>query len=283
MHPQTGSRRIGLRITIAAVATLLLTGCGVISGLPSTAEFTAVPYPDGCADYGMSTRRCDAVVAEALEQAGLDRSAVATIELTSEPPCSDVPNSVCTYTTGFAANVRLHLAGGGTRDQQIRCSIGGEYSILCTDTPAIRTADATDGYRDVPCDDSNGAGCATPLPTIEPQAAADARPLEIPSRDIPIDHVGHYVVEMGHAVLPNGILTTGVFTLADPTTQTIAVDPDTAVRLRVVLTDPDAPSFDNYYAHGWHPGTEEMAVTLEFDVTRFDPGAVLAIRDLAVR
>ncbi len=276
------ARRVAVVALLIAIASLAA-GCLGLSGR-GVAPVTVVRYPEGCADYGMSARRCDAIVAEALQEAALDRSDVASIELTSELPCSPDPNILCTYTTGFAANVRFHLVGGDTRDQQIRCSIGGEYTILCTETPSIRTGSATmGGYRDVPCADESAGGCATPLPSIEPKAAADARPLVIPSRDIPIDHVGHYRVEMGHAVLPNGILTTGEFALADPTTQTIEIDPEAGVQLEIVSTDPDAPPFDNYYLRGWHAGTEEVVVALEFDVTRFDPGALLAIRDLEVR
>jgi hypothetical protein len=257
--------------------------CSILAPNPRPA-LTTVAFPGGCAAYGMSQRRCDAVVEEAKQEAQISNDQVESIELTSEPPCDPDPQILCEYTTGFAANVRFHLVGGGSTDQQIRCSVGSEYLLVCTETPTIRTGGtAMGGYRDVPCADENGGGCATPLPTFEPKAAAAARPLDIPALDIPIDHEGHYRVEIGHAVLPNGVITNAAFTLADPKTQTVEIDPETGVQLTIVSTDPNGRPFDNYYQHGWHTGTEEAVVALEFDVTRFDPGAVLAIRSLVVR
>jgi hypothetical protein len=40
---------------------------------------------------------------------------------------------------------------------------------------------------------------------------------------------------------------------------------------------------DNAYTHGWHMGTERVAVALEFSVERFEPGAELVIADATVR
>lgn len=276
-----------MRTRLATLVVLVILGASGCSRLAavSARPITAVPYPAGCADYGMSPRRCDAIVAEAKREAWIDDAQVATIELTSEPTCqAPNPGDLCLYSTAFAANVRFHLVGGTTTDQQIRCSVGGEYTLLCTETPTIRIGGPTmGGYRDVPCADENAGGCATPLPTFEPAAAAAASPLSVPTMDIPIDHLGHYQIEVGRAVLPNGVVTEGQFALANPKTTSIEIDPDSGVVLTLTSLASGGRPFDNYYMHGWHTGTEEVVAALDFDVTRFDPGAVLQVRDLVIR
>lgn len=47
--------------------------------------------------------------------------------------------------------------------------------------------------------------------------------------------------------------------------------------------EPDGRPFDNYSMHGWREGVERIEAVLVFEVRRFDPGAVLVIRDIVVR
>jgi hypothetical protein len=211
---------------------------------------------------------------------------VASIDLLGDPGCgTDDPDVLCTRTTSFVVRVRVNRVNGGSKEQSVFCGVGGQYTILCTETPEIRIGGPTldgGGYRDVPCSGENGERCATPLPSPEPKAVAAARPLDVDALDIPIDHVGHYAVEVGRAVLPNGVVSRSRFTLADPTPESFSVVPESGVQLDVRSLDDGAPPFDNYYLRGWHPGTEQVVVTLTFDVTAFSPGAVLQVRSLIV-
>ena len=55
------------------------------------------------------------------------------------------------------------------------------------------------------------------------------------------------------------------------------------IRLDVRSTDPSRPTFHNGYVHGWHPGVETVKAYLVLDITKFDPGTELKIRDVLVR
>lgn len=52
---------------------------------------------------------------------------------------------------------------------------------------------------------------------------------------------------------------------------------------RVALLEPGGRPFNNIYEHGWREGTEHVAVFVVFHVDRFDPDAVLSIKDVVVR
>jgi hypothetical protein len=237
----------------------------------------SVAYPDGCADYGFSARRCDAIVAWAEAQLPAGHPGVRSIELGPDPE----PEAV-RLGGSFTALVRFRMEDGAALDFPLYCGIGGQWSLLCTDTPEIRMSSPTlGGYTDVPCAGEAPNGCATPLPTLQPAAVAASRPLEIAARDIPIDHIGRYEIPVGRAVLPNGVLTEASFGLRDLKTQALAVRD--AVWLDVRPIDPDAPPFDNYYMRGWHKGTETVEVVVVFDVVSFEPGATLELRDIVVR
>ena len=138
------------------------------------------------------------------------------------------------------------------------------------------------GYYDVPCGavpgGEPGSSCATPLPTVNPKATAV--PLRIAAHDIPLA-TGHQELLVGHATLPNGVLSDASFSLADPTTQAFTVNGE--VQLVIRSTDPSRQPFDNAYVHGWHPGSEVVNVYLVLDVLTVQPGATLQIRDLVVR
>ncbi len=181
------------------------------------------------------------------------------------------------------------LSDGGTRDQEVRClGVGSQDSLACTDHPQIQLSAPyapNGGYHDVPCGDTPGgepgSACATPLPSIDPAAAAAAVPLEIASHDYPITATGHLEIDVGRAILPNGILSDARFSLADPSTRAFAVA--SGVHLQVRSLDPSRPPFFNVYEHGWYPGTEAVEVFLVLDVTSVTPGAMLEVRDLVVR
>ena len=53
--------------------------------------------------------------------------------------------------------------------------------------------------------------------------------------------------------------------------------------LEIRSLEPDGRPFDNYYTHGWREGVERIEAVLVFEVRRFEPRAVLTIRDVVVR
>jgi hypothetical protein len=267
------------------VASLTLAGCAVFNaGTVPTGEVSR-PYPEGCAHFDLSARRCKAILDWAVAQSHA-ASAVTSVEMLGDPGCGAGidPNVLCKRSTSFVARMRLHFDNGGSVDESVFCGVGGQYSLLCTETPEIQIGGVTmlgSGYRDVPCDNDTGKGCGLPLPSADAAALAAARPLRVPTLDIPIDHVGHYAVEVGHAIVPNGVISTTTAVLVNPMTQTVSVT-EAGINVDVRPVDPGAPLFDNYYTRGWHPGPEEVVLTLRFDVREFTPGAVLQLRDLVV-
>lgn len=146
----------------------------------------------------------------------------------------------------------------------------GDWDVACTASP-----------------DGNPAGCSTPLPSLEPAAVAAAKPLDIPALDVPVTKTGPMRVDLGEATLANGVLHEASFHLDGiplgvqelPSGITVGG----RVRLTVTSTDPSRPQFGNGYARGWHPGVEAVRVQLLLDVTSFEPGFVLKIRDVVVR
>jgi hypothetical protein len=156
----------------------------------------------------------------------------------------------------------------------------GDTSLLCTDTPWIRVNSPMSGYHDVPCGaEPAPGGCASPVPTIAPSAAGKAVALRVPAVTITIDHAGTYAVDLGDAVLPNGILTRASAMLADNRRADVLIPK--GIRLEVV--GEDGKLLLNAYDHGWRPGTERVHVRLRFAVESFDPGATLEITDVLVR
>jgi hypothetical protein len=269
------------------VASVAFGACNVLSPGNATTAEVAVPYPDGCAAFQLSAKRCEAIVEWAIGETAIEHSTavaqhVASVQLLGYG-CQRVATDVwsCSSPTDFVVRVRLQFDGGEIAELVVSCGVGGEFSSLCTEQPQIRFSGETlDGYRDARCGDENGGGCATPLPALDRSAVANARPLRVATFDIPIDHAGHYDVEVGRARLPNGVLSHSAGGLGDPTTQAVRTT-EAGVEFDIRSADSNAP-FRNYYDQGWHPGTEEVVVSVRFDVVSFDPGAVLQIRDVVV-
>ena len=124
--------------------------------------------------------------------------------------------------------------------------------------------------------------CATPVPTVEPKAAAAATTLKVDRLDIPIDHTGDYEVKLGEARLPNGLLSQADVALVDdwpPGVTILSGD----VSLRIRSLEADGLPFTNIFEHGWRPGTEHVEAILAFHVDAFEPGADLSVKDVIVR
>ena len=241
----------------------------------------------GCSVLGPKAgpRACAQVYAAVRCQVMLDTAAVKLAVARSDIVSMDVlPDE--TKGARLAAPeiiVRVALADGSAKDVPMGC-FGVSLAPACTDDPHL-TARSTihgGGYYDVPCDGAPPAGCATPVPSADPSAVASAEPLRIDRLDIPIDHVGDYEVTLGEATLPNGLLTDADFAFVDrwPTGVTIL---EGEGRLQVRALDAGSPPFSSIYEQGWRPGVERVEAFLSFHVDRFDPGAVLSIRDVVVR
>jgi hypothetical protein len=119
-------------------------------------------------------------------------------------------------------------------------------------------------------------------PTIAPDARADAMPLHISRLDIPIDHAGQYEVSVGEARLPNGILTAADFALVESWPTGVSII-EGGVGLDIRSLDQGGTPIRNIYEHGWHPGSERVEAVLVFNVTHFDPGATLGVKDIVVQ
>jgi hypothetical protein len=265
-----------MRAAALVLIAMTLSACSVAGARP-TGE-AAVPYPQGCAAFDLSPRRCEAVLRWVLQQAHAEATSIASVELLGDPGCgadNSDPRILCKRTTSFVVRMRVHFVDGGVVEESKFCSIEANYSYLCTENPEIRLGGPTfggGGYWDTTGD--------TP-PPLDPAAVAAAKPLHVDKLDIPIDHVGHYEIPAGRATLAMGILRGSSFTVADlhPTNFVTTED---GVTLQLVSTTPGAKPFFNLYDHGWHAGTEDVDVRLVFDIVRFDPGATLGVRALVV-
>jgi hypothetical protein len=222
----------------------------------------------------------------AAAQLKVRREDIAAIDVLPEPTPEveviDGQTIVKIRSGGPPVDVLVTLADGSTRIASMDCGVASFPS--CADDPHLSAGSVTGdngGYRDLPCAGDPPDGCATPVPTIDP-AAASAKPLTIPRRDIPLDHVGDYQVRLGEATLPNGILTEASFGFADDWPPGVTIS-DGIVRLEVRSLEPDGKPFTNIHDHGWRAGTERVEAVLVFTVEHVDPDAVLGIRNVVVR
>lgn len=266
-------------------ALVLLGVAASLSACGAAARLAPAPTSQPC-DRLFSAVRCDLIVDVIAEQAGVDRDEIVAIQIVPEP----------TPEIQLDGTVILEARSGGPRlivDAQFRdgtvhrATMCGGISAgsvpVCMEEPRLQPMSVTiSGYRDVPCFDDEGQHCATPHPPVDPAAAAEASLIRIDDLEIPIDHEGAYEVHVADGSLPNGILTEASFgfVVAWPADVTV---PDGRVLLDVRSLEPDGRPFDNYYLHGWRDGVERIEAVLVFDVSRFAPGAVLAIRDVVVR
>jgi hypothetical protein len=282
-------RRGILGARVALVAAGLVAGCVVAGPNDPGPPQMIRSYPGGCADFTFAPARCDAIVAIARNRLGIADPAAA-VELLSEGPLVCPTDEVtgqqllCKRSGYIGVIVRITPPDAPSQTTDFYCGVGSIYSVGCTDTPTVLLRTPMEGYRDIACseDASGQRSCATPLPAVEASATEAARPLTLARLDIPIDHLGPYEVKAGTAGLPNGILGTATFQLADPFPASVLIDEE-GVFMAIRPTDPSHPPFDNYYQHGWYPGVEDADVFLVFDVVWHDTSAVLPIRDLVVR
>jgi hypothetical protein len=284
---------------VLSVAVVAVAGCQLLSGvMPGGDPNVPHPFPAGCAVFDLSPRRCTLIVEELARRDGFAASDAASIDLLGDPGCPDTPNESCVRLSAFIVRVRFHLADGTVREESQICGgVGGQYSILCTETPEIELVlPVQNGYRDVPCNGEPARTaspaeqmanqtipptCPTPFPDPDPATAAAEQPLLVPSIDIPIDHVGEYHVALGRGTLANGILEETSMDAADPHPSSFFLRG--WIWLELTSLKPGGLPFDNYFLHGRVEGTEPFSAQLTFEVMAFDPGAVLRIRDVVIR
>jgi hypothetical protein len=245
----------------------LVTGCELLARRDG-------PYPDACAGLGFTEVRCRAIVSRAAELAGTSMDQVQSARFVAKEPEPGVMLG-----GGRIAVVALTLAGGEERVQEIRCvGISGDADRVCREDPQIGVSGGVD--HDVPCTGEAPVGCATPPPTPRPASVAAARPLDIDALDIPLDHVGKYVVLVGDAGLPDGYLSERRAALADARPTAFWIND--GIRLEVRPTQPGRPPVGSIYREAYD-GVEPVRVFLEFEVVETSPGAVLEVRDILVR
>jgi hypothetical protein len=277
----------GAASTVNLVVAPLLGGDWRIWLDTTSATYGAWPYPEGCTAFGLSPRRCEAVVDAAASNVGFDRSTATATSLMAEPGCGfDDPSSdlinICTRSMSFVAGVRFE----GDADINVRsdvfCGVGPP-TLACSESPGLQASDLHNaGFWDLPCAGEAPAGCATPLLLPTGAAAAAGRELRIDALDVPVGPVGHREVEIGTAVLPNGILTEATFRIATESQVGFLIDPG-IVRMELRSSEPGRPAFDNIYSRGASNGPEEVRVFLVFDVVEASPGSMVTIADVIVR
>jgi hypothetical protein len=259
-------------LALIAIAAMLVTGCDLVG----VARPSGGPYPDACAELGFAARRCAAIVESARNESGIDKSAIAAVDILSRPREGSLQMG-----GEIVARVQFHLADGTSVMREAWCvGAGSPDNRACANDPQLVVSGGVD--HDVTCPGAapDPASCAS-LPPTPPQAAiAAAQPLHVAALDIPLDHAGKYAVRVGRASLPNGYLSRREFELADtrPTTFWITG----GIRLDVRPTVAGRPPVGNIHRDAFK-GSEPVEVFLVFEVTETSPGAILQVRDLVVQ
>jgi hypothetical protein len=247
----------------------------------------AVGYPDGCRFFDLSNRRCDAVMNAARAALRIDPATVEGIDLMPDQACggsNSDPDAldVCVRTMAFVAGVRFHLANGTTQRHDVFCG-PGPSTLVCSENPGIDAIDLHGaGYWDVTCTGEAPNGCPSRIPTPTGAAAAAGRELRIATLALPVGATGHREVEIGRAVLADGIVQEARFSIADQTQNGFLLDPG-LVQMELRSTVTGRPPFDNAYKRGTFHGPEEVRVMLIFDVAETSPDAVIHVSDVLVR
>jgi hypothetical protein len=256
---------------LVVIGALVLAGCGAIAG--ATAGPPGAPEPCG---QVYSADRCLAMTDYAAFELKTTREDIVSLEILPEPTPEVRDGQVIVRITsgGPDIEVGVTLADGSTHVASMHC-IAASNHPACQDEPALQVSWMIgNGYTDVP----EGS---TPVPSVAPDALAEAMGLEIERLDISVEHTGLNEIKLGEALLPNGRLTTTEFALVDDWPAGISII-DGRVHLEIRSAVDGKPIW-NIYEHGWREGTERVEAVLVFDVFHVDPGATLSIRDVVVR
>ncbi|HET7180712.1 MAG TPA: hypothetical protein VFI15_00610 [Candidatus Limnocylindrales bacterium] len=231
------------------------------------------PHPLGgsCASQATADR-CQAMAFAAAQQLALPFDDIASIAIVPNPSPEAIDFAHRTF-------LSIGLADGSRQDVTISCpGVSGAYLPPCMTDPTVpigfpRGSEGGGGYTDTPEN-------ATPFPSLDAQAVADARALTIAQMSVPISATGVETIVVGQAQLANGYLAEGDFAMADPWPSDVLFA--TGPRLEIRPID-GGPALQNLYEHGWQDGVEHVEATITFDVAWFEPGATLELVDIVVR
>ncbi len=249
-------------------------GCTVPSGIRGPGGGS---YPEACAQWQFSERRCGAIVDRAAADAEIDRAAVVEIALLPFDPNAGMEPGAVRLGGGQVALVRFTLADGGVVDQAVWC-MGPSMTPACNEVAEIQTSTGVD--HDVPCAGEPPAGCATLPPEPDQAAISAATPFTLAAIDVPLDRLGAYDIELGTATLPNGYLSERSFGVVD--TQPDSFWIDGGVRLEIRPDAAGRPPIGSIYRDPFD-GPEPVTIFLVFDVTDLVEPSVLRVRDVVVR
>jgi hypothetical protein len=215
--------------------------------------------------------RCEAIALAMADNMGVDPATVTGVVILPPP---SIPEGG--MDRAHQVNLRLTFADGGYGDTSFSCpGVSGAFLPHCMAEPHLVLRNPIEnGYRDYP-------EHATPVPEIEPAAAAAATELTIPRIEIPIDAPGPQRVKVGQATLPNGILSETRFATEDTWPSTFVLRQG-SVTIEVVSVD-RGDTLVNLYEHGWVEGLETVDVYIVFDAGIVRPGARLVVVGLTVR
>ena len=261
------------------LVALLVAGCSVISEA-SISEASLQPRP--CADV-YSKQRCLAMTDAAASVVGLTRDDVSATAIVPDPPPKD---GVMVMLGGAAPiNVRITLTDGTTRDTPM--CMGLASGPTCTDTPRLEARSAVadgGGYKDVPC----AGRCASEYVR---QAAADIGASGRCSRSAVVDRADRRSRSITSALIrfhsarhPSRMVSfpwrrSSSPIPGPPMSASRAVWPRSSSARSSQVGNPFKTTINTA---GDRVSNASEAV-LAFDVLWFEKGAVLDIRDVAVR
>jgi hypothetical protein len=281
----------GLLAAICATV-VVVAGCGAAaapSGLPLCGEHVSGPCRDwaptaelrtpvgqghglggNCDRAGFSVDRCQALAFAAARKLGLAFDQIVSVDVVANP---DPPPGGFDFANRTFLDIRV--ADGRELDATIACpGIDAASVPECMPEPAVPVGSVDrGGYGDTP----EGA---TPLPSLDPEAVANAKALRVPELAIPVERTGPQLIRLGTALLPNGYLTEATISLADPWPSSVLFEDGILMLLR---PSTGGEPIRNEYETGWHQGTFEVDVTLTFDVAWFEPGTSFTLVDIVVR
>jgi hypothetical protein len=255
-------------------AVLVLILSTVSSGCSMMAVIDRAPKECG---QVFDRARCLAMADVASAEVGKTRADVAVLAIVPNP---EPERERKTLGGGAPIHLTFTLTDGTVHETRI-CGLLS-LAPACTSNPRLAARSIRSAYTDVPCAGPAPDGCATPVPSVEPEALDASSPVAIDVVRIPIAKQGLHEIRLGEGSLPNGILSEASFEFAEEWPEDVALKDGTAW-LGVRSLEPGGKAVENIYTHGWRPGIERFSAILTFEVLWFAPGATLEVRKVVVR